>query len=116
MNTQSSAVRQPSSGSGTLVVVVVAKAVVDSIAEVATVVTVSVSIKSEVSTVELSIVVEATSEVAVLSIMTVVAVAVEVMSSVVSAEIVGRHGPALTPATINAKAPTKTLEESIAIV
>lgn len=102
-----------------MVVVVAAKVVVDSIAEVATVVTVSVSIKSEVSevtTVELSTVVEATS-VAVLSITTVVAaeVAVEVMSSVVPAEVVGRHGPALTPATMNAKAPTKTLEESIAI-
>lgn len=115
---QSSSVLQEVPRSGTLVVVVAAKVVVDSIAEVATVVTVSVSIKSEVSevsTVELSIVVEATSEVAVLSITTVVAVAAEVMSSVVPAEVVGRHGPALTPATMNAKAPTRILEESIAI-
>jgi hypothetical protein len=96
---QSSSILQETSRSGMLAVVVAAKAVVDSIAEVATV--------------DISVVVEAASAMAVLSVAT--AVAVEMISSVVSAEVVGRHGPALTPATMNVKAPTKTLEESIAI-
>jgi hypothetical protein len=89
---QSSSILQETSRSEML-------AVVDSIAEVATV--------------DISVVVEAASAMAVLSVAT--AVAVEMISSVVSAEVVGRHGPALTPATMNVKAPTKTLEESIAI-